>query len=842
MPARLPVLALVVLAAFLPRVVSSDPTHLQPRIPADKRAHARLPETTELQRLVVKFHEGTAVRLRGGFLVAQQERGGRDRRDLQARGLAPARVEGDAAEVQRLAAIEPRGLKRLFGLSEATLAEHRARGEARSGRQLADLDLYYELILRPGTTAGDVAALLDTLNDLQSVEIAYAEPPPHPATVETPRPLFGAITGASHTSGPTPNYQSQQGYLNAAPQGIDALYAWTQAGGTGLGIRIVDVEEAWRTTHEDLPVLFHTGGTQSSEPVWRNHGTAVLGELVGKNNSIGVKGIVYEAQAGYESISSGVDTAILNASNAATNGAVAGVVLIEQQFSGPTSSSPCTCNQSQCYFVPAEYYQSYYDAIATATANGTIVVEVAGNGSTNLDDPVYGTIFKRSFRDSGAIMVAASNSFDRGPTCWTNWGSRIDLHGWGEGVVTLGYGDLFDAGGENRWYTATFGGTSSASPIVTGAAASLQGRALATESATLEPLFVRNLLKKSGTPYTGSKNIGPLPDLRAAFALLAEYQSPTCYTLTPTHTGSGTDPVPSPTNSPSCPVGQYRAGTEIALVASPAAGWNVAGWTGTDDDASPAALNSMTMPVGDSAVSVQYVEIADVALSNRVPYDDAYTAATQGGSWRYYYIDVPARSYGLTVALTHLTKDVDLYVRQGDKPTANLHDCRPYAGQTLNEQCFFSTPASGRWWIGVNNWDTGLLGYRVTASWSVAEALDFHTLPPCRVVDTRSGPPLASGVPRSFTIRETAGCGVPASAKAVAVNITVVNPTAKGNVALWPADQPKPSTSSINFGAGQIRANNATLSLDAAGALAAQSFLGDGGTVHLMLDVSGYFE
>lgn len=120
--------------------------------------------------------------------------------------------------------------------------------------------------------------------------------------------------------------------------------------------------------------------------------------------------------------------------------------------------------------------------------------------------------------------------------------------------------------------------------------------------------------------------------------------------------------------------------------------------------------------------------------------------------------------------------------------------------------------------------------------------LDFHTLSPCRVVNTQSGAPLASGVPRIFSI--AGSCGVPASAKAVALNITILSPTANGNVALWPANQAKPGTSSINFGAGQNRANNGILSLatDGSGDLSAQSFLVDSGTVHLILDVAGYFE
>ncbi len=56
-----------------------------------------------------------------------------------------------------------------------------------------------------------------------------------------------------------------------------------------------------------------------------------------------------------------------------------------------------------------------------------------------------------------------------------------------------------------------------------------------------------------------------------------------------------------------CPAGQYNAGDRLALTADPAVGWEVAGWTGTDDDASMSTENVATMPAADHAVAVDYV-------------------------------------------------------------------------------------------------------------------------------------------------------------------------------------------------------------------------------------------
>ncbi|MCY1014192.1 S8 family peptidase [Pyxidicoccus sp. MSG2] len=510
------------------------PGALQERALANKAQARRLVVDAPLERLVVKFHEGTRVRLRGGRMVAlTQERGQDERALLSRQGLTDARLESDVASVLALVERAPRigGVARLFKEDESLLAERKRTGEERGGRQLADLDLYFEVPLLPGTRAEDVTALVERLNALDSVEVAYAEPRPEPAMVD-----FGmsaavrSLLAAADLPPTTPLYEGNQGYLNAAPSGIDARYAWTVAGGAGAGVRIVDVEGGWRTTHEDMPALFFQGGTQVNDIGWRNHGTAVLGEMVGVANGYGVTGIAHQAQAGVQSYAVGTASAISSAATAAGSG---GVVLIELHSQGPSDGTACTCNTGQCNYIAMEYWQANYDAIATATANGVTVVEAAGNGSANLDAAAYGNAFNRTVRDSGAIVVGASTATTRVPMCWTNYGSRVDVHGWGEQVVSMGYGDLF-ASGEDQYYTASFSGTSSASPIVTGAAASLQGVARASGRGALSPLTVRQILAETGTPQAASsQNIGRLPDLRQAITRVLNSGSSVCKGSTP---------------------------------------------------------------------------------------------------------------------------------------------------------------------------------------------------------------------------------------------------------------------------------------------------------------------
>ncbi len=126
-----------------------------------------------------------------------------------------------------------------------------------------------------------------------------------------------------------------------------------------------------------------------------------------------------------------------------------------------------------------------------------------------------------------------------------------------------------------------------------------------------------------------------------------------------------------------------------------------------------------------------------------------------------------------------------------------------------------------------------------------APAPGFYTVSPCRMIDTRNpigangGPALTSG-DRTFIL--TGRCGIPAGAKAVALNLSVTLPTGAGALRLFPTGIPLPGTAAINFGTNQTRTNNAILGLDANGGLTVQTDLSAGATVQMILDVNGYFQ
>jgi parallel beta-helix repeat protein len=121
----------------------------------------------------------------------------------------------------------------------------------------------------------------------------------------------------------------------------------------------------------------------------------------------------------------------------------------------------------------------------------------------------------------------------------------------------------------------------------------------------------------------------------------------------------------------------------------------------------------------------------------------------------------------------------------------------------------------------------------------------FFSLTPCRLADTRDaagprgGPALAAGTVRAFTAAGV--CGIPATARAVSLNLAVTAPTASGDLRLFATGGAPPLASVINYSPGQTRANNAIAPLNTSGQLTLRCDQATG-SVHAILDVNGYFE
>jgi hypothetical protein len=365
---------------------------------------------------------------------------------------------------------------------------------------LRSLTQYWRIDLRDRNHEETQRAMV-LLRQTREVEMVREEVQPMPAAV---------------TPGDD-GYNAGQHYQDAAPTGIDARWMWTQPSGEGAGVGVVDIEGGWRVTHEDLvgkaPTLIH--GAQSTNVDWVGHGTAVLGEIVATDNTVGVVGTAPAIIS--VRMSSVFDAAmtfhIADAFIAAIAAMSAGeIMLIELQTS----------------FLPMETEDDLLDLIRLAVAQGILVVEAAGNGNTDLDSwTTPGGLHRMNrgsadFVDSGALMVGACVSTVPHERWWaSNFGSRIDCFAWGENVTTCGYDGHLDDGGGNpdRVYTDRFQGTSSASPIIVSAAALVQSRHKAVAGTFLSPIQVRSILSNpaTGTAQGGmvAGAIGVMPNLAA---------------------------------------------------------------------------------------------------------------------------------------------------------------------------------------------------------------------------------------------------------------------------------------------------------------------------------------
>jgi hypothetical protein len=364
-----------------------------------------------------------------------------------------------------------------------------------------------------------------------------------------------------------------------------------------------------------------------------------------------------------------------------------------------------------------------------------------------------------------------------------------------------------------------------------------------------------------------------------------------CYVLTLTKNGDGAVPTASPTNSDGCPYSQYHPGERITLTGSPGLGNVVTGWGDTDNNQSTATVNTLTMPSFNWLAFISYDHIcyhlslgytgqgSMPTATNPVAYCPAGyfpwgyevdVSANPAAGWQIAgwtgteydrsvnspnFVIMPTQNYSAFVQYTP-TPYLLSVTKSGDGVGTVVSDV---PGINCGPTCFASypygtkvtlsaTPAGGSTFEG---WGGGactggvatIAGFTSCFAAFSGAQMSFYTLAPCRVVDTRpEQSPIASGTvpPRSFQLAGV--CGIPATAVAVSVNATVVNPTSGGFLTLFPGDIDQPGTSNVNFSAGQTRANNAVVRLSAEGRLGVVAGFATSGAVDFVLDVNGYFD
>jgi len=431
-------------------------------------------------------------------------------------------------------------------------AEANIRTPARATRpELHSLTQYWVVDTRmlSETARRDVQLLLQ---GLPIVELCLVEPDLSEPTV-------------THLDG----YYKNQRYLDPGPVGIGVEAVW-DAGYAGEFTRLVDVERGWLYTHVDLPPLpgdqplnGHVLGTKV------DHGTSVLGVIAALDGPAGEPGVVgiapriatLHTSSRYVDNPNGADDQwdVAGAMEAAKGKLEAGdVILLEvEQVCVLGDGGPVRR-------LPLELFPPYWELIRLAVDEGYTVVEPAGNGGRegmnsapnaklgglDLDraatDPDvtdwFGGPLKEldrtiSDEDSGAIMVGAGwpsitteeaatpnsaieQSDGNADEAWgSNYGNRVDCFAWGNSVWTTAR-DHSVAGSTtvppvNEHYTDSFNGTSAASAIIAGAAVLVQDMCRHFYGGPVECEKLRDLLKnpETGTPYTGVRAIGVMPDL-----------------------------------------------------------------------------------------------------------------------------------------------------------------------------------------------------------------------------------------------------------------------------------------------------------------------------------------
>jgi hypothetical protein len=328
--------------------------------------------------------------------------------------------------------------------------------------------------------------------------------------------------------------------------------------GRGQGVEVAVIEHAAYVNHEDLinvvvPEPNQTQVLVVSPPLDPNHGTAVLGVIGAERNNIGVTGIADGADLSFYPIVSVEEGARLE--NAYTN------ALIALQEGDVINMSIGSGGGNTVVASPL-----MFDLVTTGTNAGITTVISAGNDAVPVITSPGG-----AGGDSGAVIVGACwpgfqvgqlttdvsipGPFPGNGYCRLNFSNftstdnntgDVTLSGWGTGVTSTGYGDLFNGTNSSddplqrnrlRSYTSVFNGTSSAAPIISGWCARLQSFSIAWFGAPLPPQVLRaaistdaNIYRQCGIDYDspqmpgypedGDPNVGDI-DLQVNGAIVA---------------------------------------------------------------------------------------------------------------------------------------------------------------------------------------------------------------------------------------------------------------------------------------------------------------------------------
>lgn len=414
--------------------------------------------------------------------------------------------------------------------------------QERNDERFAVLANHYWLEQPASMSNATFVALIQSLEALDYVEQTAFVPPQ-----VVPGNLFalGAsavfatlLTGAAFVAGnrahseaqPTPDFTALQRYLNAPDaqqKGLNIRKAW-EAGVNGRGARVHFSDAGLYFNHEDLranPKLKLIPPADNSD---QKHGTASVGILVARDNGFGMTGICHGAELFvYDNRAKDAEGLSQTLKKMLAYVNPGDIVAVNRQTANINALGT---------FLPSLHDQAWWDVTRALTERGAVVLNAACNGTWQGDPRIattkgYGVDLARfsyfeDFGDADAILVGASHSWDGKPHHYSNYNYRYRmLNAWGDSVATTGYGDLQDRNEHDRDYTDSYSGTSSATPLVTGALALIQAYAIEEHHLYLNADQMHLLVMESGykdatLPLTDTLPMGARPNVLGAMALL----------------------------------------------------------------------------------------------------------------------------------------------------------------------------------------------------------------------------------------------------------------------------------------------------------------------------------
>jgi hypothetical protein len=291
------------------------------------------------------------------------------------------------------------------------------------------------------------------------------------------------------------------------------------------------------------------------------------------------------------------------------------------------------------------------------------------------------------------------------------------------------------------------------------------------------------------------------------------------------------------------------------------------------------AIASAGLPVYAWMTTLTIDPVTPSTLYAGTSWNGLFKSVDSGGTWTAVNIGLPSAIYALAIDPTTpsilyvaagggLFKSLDAggswtTITPGTAPPGfhalvidHTLPSTVYAGTYNNGGVFKSTDSGATWvsvgtglpWVGdlalANDGKTVYAGLQGVWQLGAPVPTAFYTVTPCRAFDSRDAllggtAPLGAGTTSKISI--AGRCSIPSTAKAAAINVTVTAPFGPGHLTFSTDDTVRPLASTINYAAGQTRASNAVLRLGPTGALTVY-VMQSSGDVHVIIDVSGYFE